>query len=253
MTSDRKVLRDDQWERIAHLLPGKKGDCGVTAKDNRLFIEAVLWVIRTGAPWRDVTRIYGIDWHRVYVRYNRWSHKGVWQNIFKSIATDPDLEYLMIDSSIVRVHQHGASKKCSQGKQAQGHSRGGLSTKIHATVDSLGNPVRLLITEGQTSDHKKAGELIAGFQAQFVIGDKGYDSDDFVSTITDSGAKSVVPPRSNRKEMREYDKDLYKERNLVERFFQKLKNYRRIATRFERMAVHYLSMLALVSTVIWLA
>nr|WP_311948721.1 IS5 family transposase [Halomonas piscis] len=106
----RLKLRDDQWERIEHLLPGKASDCGVTAKDNRLFVEAVLWIARTGAPWRDLPESFG-RWHTVYMRYNRWSRKGVWQRIFDTVADDPDLEQLMIDGSIVRVHQHGASKK----------------------------------------------------------------------------------------------------------------------------------------------
>ena len=143
--------------------------------------------------------------------------------------------------------------KKTQTEEAQGRSRGGLSTKIHAAVDSLGNPVRIIITAGQTSDYQKADDLITGFQADYVIADKGYDSDAFVLTINSTGAQAVIPPRSNRKERRDYDYILYKERNLVERFFQKLKNYRRIATRYERLAINYISMLALVSTIIWLA
>jgi len=106
----RTILRDDQWERISKLLPGKSTDCGVTAKDNRLFLEAVLWIARTGAPWRDLPSEYG-HWHRVYVRYSRWSHKGIWLRIFETVADDPDFEYLMVDGSIVRVHQHGAAQK----------------------------------------------------------------------------------------------------------------------------------------------
>lgn len=109
----RTVLRDDQWKGIKDFLPGKSADCGVTAKDNRLFVEAVLWIIRTGSPWRDLPTDFG-HWHRVYVRYNRWSKKGVWEEVFKTMAEDPDLEYLMIDGSIVRVHQHGAAKKTSK-------------------------------------------------------------------------------------------------------------------------------------------
>jgi transposase len=128
-----------------------------------------------------------------------------------------------------------------------------LSTKIHAAVDALGNPVRFIITEGQTSDYQKADDLITGFQVDYVIADKGYDSDTFVLTINGIGAKAVIPPRSNRKEPRCYDEELYKERNLIERYFQKLKHYRRVATRYERLAINYCAMLALVSTVIWLA
>lgn len=247
---NRQTLRDDQWERIRDLLPGKTSDCGVTAKDNRHFLEAVLWIVRTGAPWRDLPEYFGY-WHRVYVRYNRWSHKDIWTKIFQTVSADPDLEYLMVDGSIVRVHQHGAVKN-AQADEAQGKSRGGLSTKIHAVVDALGNPLKLLLTGGEASEYGQANALIDGYQAGFVLADKGYDSDSFIMAIRTSGASAVIPPRRNRLIQRDYDKYLYKERNLVERLFQKLKHFRRIATRFERLARNYSSMLALVSTVIWL-
>ena len=106
----RKVLREDQWDRVKDLLPGKATDRGVTAKNNRLFLEAVLWIARTGSPWRDLPEEFG-HWHRVYVRYNRWSKKGVWEKIFEALSADKDMEFLMVDGSIARVHQHGAPKK----------------------------------------------------------------------------------------------------------------------------------------------
>lgn len=109
----RLTLRDDQWERIEPLLSGKSSDCGVTAQNNRLFLEGVLWINRTGSPWRDLPEIFG-NWHRVYVRYNRWSKKGVWNKLFIRLSTDQDLESLMVDGSIIRVHQHGAPKKQNQ-------------------------------------------------------------------------------------------------------------------------------------------
>ena len=109
----RTLLRDDQWNRIERFLLGKATDCGVTATNNRLFVEAVLWIIRTGSPWRDLPVDFG-HWHRVYVRYNRWSKKGVWARIFTTMSDDPDLEYLMVDGSIVQVHQHGAAKKTNK-------------------------------------------------------------------------------------------------------------------------------------------
>lgn len=96
--------------RIKDLLPGKADDRGVTARDNRQFVEAVLWIARTGSPWRDPPQIYG-HWHRVYVRYSRWSRKDVWVHMMEALAADADLEHLMVDGSIVRVHQHGAAKK----------------------------------------------------------------------------------------------------------------------------------------------
>ncbi|HBO92544.1 MULTISPECIES: IS5 family transposase [Spongiibacter] len=222
----RQVLRDDQWERLKNLLPGKASDCGVTAKDNRLFVEAVQWIARTGAQWRDLPTSFG-HWHRVYVRYNRWSHKGVWTRIFDAVSDDPELKYLMVDGSIVRVHQHGASKKTERDEQAQGKSGGGLSTKIHAAVDALGNPVRLMLTAGQASEYGQADNLIKDIEAGFVLADKGYDSDGFVASICAGGATPVIPSRKNRSTPRDYDKEVYKARKLVERFFQKLKHYRR--------------------------
>jgi transposase len=106
----KQQLTNDQWKRIKNLLPGKKRDSGVTAKNNRKFVEAVLWIARTGAPWRYLPAEYG-HWHRVYVRYSRWAQRGVWTKVFETFSGDADLEYLMVDGSIVKVHQHGASKK----------------------------------------------------------------------------------------------------------------------------------------------
>ncbi len=128
-----------------------------------------------------------------------------------------------------------------------------MSTKIHAAVDALGNPVRFLLSEGQASEYTLANELISGLQADYVITDKGYDSDSFVEAIHTGGAEAVIPPRGNRKSLRNYDKILYKDRNLVERLFQKLKNHRRVATRYERLVRNYKAMLVLVASVIWLA
>jgi transposase len=143
-------------------------------------------------------------------------------------------------------------QKKQQNDEAMGKSRGGLSTKIHAAVDALGNPVRLLLTAGQTSEYTQAEALIEGFAAGYILADKGYDSDRFVSAIENRHAVPVIPSKKNRKVSRECDKELYKERNLVERFFQKLKHFRRIATRYERLVRNYQAMLSLVSTVIWL-
>ena len=127
-----------------------------------------------------------------------------------------------------------------------------MSTKIHAAVDALGNPVRLLLSAGQASEFGQANALIEGFKAQYVLADKGYDSDAFLKTIHDSDAIPVIPPRKNRTTQREYDRVIYKDRNLVERLFQKLKGFRRIATRYERLKRNYQAMLNLTASIIWL-
>lgn len=106
----RTTLTDEQWGRIASKVAGKQGDRGRTGQDNRLFIEAVLWVARTGAPWRDLPEKFG-NWNSVFKRFRRWAKKGIWESIFNELSADADIEYLMIDSSVVRTHQHGSGAK----------------------------------------------------------------------------------------------------------------------------------------------
>jgi transposase len=110
----RHALRDDQWERIKDLLPGRPGHVGVTAKDNRLFVEAVLYRYRTGIPWRDLPERFG-HWKAVHTRFSRWAENGVWDKLFQHLAGEADHEYAMLDSTIVRAHQHsaGAIKKAA--------------------------------------------------------------------------------------------------------------------------------------------
>lgn len=112
MTQRRYALRDDQWERIQDLLPGRPGHVGVTARDNRLFVEAVLYRYRAGIPWRDPPERLG-DFRVIHTRFSRWARTGVWRQVFETLARDADNEYAMLDSTIARAHQHsaGAQKK----------------------------------------------------------------------------------------------------------------------------------------------
>lgn len=110
MGQRRYALRDDQWEAIKDLLPGREETVGVTAKDNRLFVDAVLYRYRAGIAWRDLPRRFG-DYRVIHMRHMRWSRKAVWQRVFEHLATDADNEYATIDSTIVRAHQHAAGAK----------------------------------------------------------------------------------------------------------------------------------------------
>jgi len=117
----RYALREDPWEKLEGLLPGREGTVGVTAKDNRLFVEAVIYRYRAGIPWRDLPERLGY-WKAVHTRLSRWSERGVWERVFKTLATDADHEYAMIDSTMVRAHQHraGAQKKKAKTKPSDG-------------------------------------------------------------------------------------------------------------------------------------
>ena len=143
-------------------------------------------------------------------------------------------------------------KKRGQQSQALGRSKGGFSTKIHVSVDGLGNPLRFTLTAGQNHDITQADQLIEGMDSEYVIADRGYDSDEFRETIANSGSVAVIPSRSNRKEPHRYDKYLYRERHLVECLIGKMKHYRRIFSRFDKLADRYLSFLQFVGSMIWL-
>ena len=139
------------------------------------------------------------------------------------------------------------------GDQELGRSRGGFGTKIHAVCDGLGNPVRFLLTPGQTNDITQAAALLEGLAAENVLADKGYDGDKVIELIESQGASAVIPPKSNRKKQRPYDKELYRERNQIERLLGRLKQCRRIATRYEKTARNFLSFIQLAATMILLA
>lgn len=110
MAAKRYELSDGQWAKVTSLLPGKAGDPGRTGSDNRVFINGCLWVLRSGAHWRDLPERYG-KWKTVHKRFSRWCHAGIWEHVFETLTCDRDNQYLMIDSTIVRAHQQAASGK----------------------------------------------------------------------------------------------------------------------------------------------
>jgi len=110
MNTDRFVIKDEVWDRIAPHLPGKVSDCGVTAKDNRLFMESILWRVRTGSPWRDLPLFFG-NWNSIFRRFRRWAQKGVFERLFEALSGEPDFEYALIDGTIVSVHQKASGAK----------------------------------------------------------------------------------------------------------------------------------------------
>ena len=170
----------------------------------------------------------------VYKRFARWSDRGIWELLHQHLADDaiqwchrpyhpralwpvqrgdagsgyPDLEYLSIDSTVVRAHPCAAGvppQRVAKQAQALGRSRGGFSTKVHVSVDSLGNPLRFILTGGQQHDITQAEELIDGYEGEYVLADKGYDSQGFRQHILERGMTPVIPPRSNRKQPCDYD------------------------------------------------
>ena len=138
------------------------------------------------------------------------------------------------------------------GEQALGRSRGGFSCKIHITVDGLGNPLRFVLTGGQRHDITQAYELLEGFDFDRLIADRGYSAEHFINYLLDRGIEAVIPPHQRATILREYDTWVYHERHLVECFINKIKHFRRIFSRFEKLDRSFLGFLHFVGTLIWL-
>lgn len=250
---DTYNLSEEVWSKLFCALRGFEGIYVKKAEKTRRFVEAVFWVMRTGIQWNELPSDHGY-WRSVHKRFDAWSEKGVWNRLFEHFAQDHDGEWVMIDATITRAHPcASAYEKDGADAQALGRSKGGYTCKIHALVDALGNPLRFRLTGGQRHDITQAEALIDGIENAAVLGDKGYDADAFIAAIEQQNCVPVIPSRSNRKHPRDYDEELYKERNLVERFFRKLKNYRRIFSRFDQKARNYSSFIAFASTLLTLA
>jgi transposase len=245
------LIKDTEFGQIMKYLLQVKGIHKKNPQKLRLFIEAVCYACRSGCQWRFLPTYYG-NWRAIHKRFMQWSKRGLWKQLFEYAKIDPDNEYTMIDATIVRAHPCAAGYgKNSQEHEALGRSRGGFTTKIHATVDGLGNPLNIILTPGQHSDISQAKALSENITDTAVIADKAYDCDDYIAYLTNRNCDAVIPPKSNRLNPRDYDKDIYKERHAIECFFNKIKHFRRVFSRFEKTAQSFLSIVYFVGALIW--
>jgi transposase len=248
------TLNERQCSKIMSFLQGCEGIyVGNTAKTLQ-FIAAILWIVRSGSPWELLPAEYG-KWNSVYKRFARWCERGIWTKMHAHFADDPDLECLLLDSTVIRAHPCAAGASAKQGgqqAQALGRSRGGFTSKIHIVVDALGNPLDFVLTPGQAHDVKQAPALLQGRRCDYVVADTAYDADALIALIEAMGAIPVIPARKNRIEPRHFDAHLYKERHLVECFINKIKWFRRIFARFDKLASRFLGFLSFVAALIWL-
>ena len=245
----RYELSNDEWIAIKPMLPNKPR--GVPRVNDRRVLNGIFWVLRSGAPWRDLPNNFG-PYTTCYNRFVRWRRAGVWARIMSALAEAHDAAVQMIDTSIVRVHQHGACMTRNR-RQLMGRSRGGLTSKIHALVDANGLPVRLALTAGEAHDNRLAGKLLSRLRSgAILLADRGYDANWIRTLATEKGAWANIPPRSNRNDPICFSPYLYRARNQVERFFNKIKHCRRVATRYDRLAANYLAFVQLASIRLWL-
>jgi transposase len=279
----RGDLKDEQWERIKPWLPPQKPVVGRPNNDHRCILNGILWVLRTGAPWRDVPQRYG-HWETVSGRFYRWRKQGIWSSILQRLQQQADSEGRLnweihfVDGSVVRAHQHAAGAirgeldpnshlseiEQVQEREALGRSRGGFSTKIHLRCDGNGRPITFLISVGERHEAvvfaslmeqgevKRPGAGRPRIRPHRVSGDKGYSSRKIRLYLRGRNIRYTIPRKSNERRGGKFDKALYRLRNQVERCFNRLKQFRRVATRYEKMAQNYLAMLTLASILIWL-
>ncbi len=245
-----KYIIEDAWVKMLSFFKEVKGIYVGKKGSLKMFIEAIYWMARTGAQWRELPEKYGY-WNTVFTRFNAWSKKGIWFKLMEFCAQEPDMEYLSIDATIVRAHACSAGHG-DQTEQGLGRSNGGFTTKIHAKVDALGLPLKLLVTPGQCSDFTKASELIGSVTGSYIVGDKGYDSDKIRAQIYAQNCTPVIPGKTSRKTEIQYDKHIYKERHVVECFFSKLKYFRRTFSRFDKSLRNFAAFLAFVGAILWL-
>ena len=245
----RLMLTDEHWSKLRTIMRGH----GIYDKPSlRKTVEGILYRMRTGLPWRDLPSFFGV-WISIYQQFNRWSAKNKLMDIFKSLVIDPDLEWEFIDGSIVKAHQHSTGA-AGEEDQAIGKSVAGNTTKIHMAVDAHGLPIAFDITGGEVHDCKVAPEFFAKLpDADYMIADKGYDSEELRDLVRAKSSVPVIPRKSNSTIGNDdMDWGLYKYRHLVENVFARLKHFRAIATRYDKLKRNYASMVAMACGFVWL-
>jgi transposase len=248
----RTLLTDEQWLKLKPILL----DCRIYDKPNlRNNIEGILYKLRAGCTWRDVPGYFG-KWNSLYKNFNNWCRDQKLFIAFKIASKDCDLEWIFMDGSIVSAHQQamGAAKKSEEGDHGIGKSVQGNSTKIHMAVDSMGNPIDFEITGGEVHDVNIAPILVDRLpKSEFTIADKGYDSEDLREKIKNKKSIPIIPKKKNSKTgNKDLDWDLYKLRHLIENTFARLKHFRSIATRFDKLGRNYKGMLSMACLFLWL-
>ena len=272
----RGDLTDAQWQSLAPLLPPEKPRTGRPNEDHRRILNGILWVHRTGAPWRDLPRRYG-PVGTVSSRFYRWRGGGIWQRVLAGLqaaadargAIDWDLHF--VDATIVRAHQHAAGARRQPGliggqdkAEALGRSQGGFSTKLHLRAEGGGKPITVVLTGGERNEQIALEDLLdqgairrngrgrPRLRPRKVAGDKGYSSPTARRRLRQRGIRPVIPTRSDQPRQPDFDRNAYRQRNRVERLINRLKQARRVATRYEKRAVNYLAMVHIGCILLWL-
>ena len=237
-------LTETQYARIEPCLPRQRGNVSMP---NLQVLNAILYVAEQGCKWRGLPKRFG-NWHTIYTRMNRWSKNGVLDRVFEHLQCAQLIPY-QAGGGVAGQHRrqgpsrrHGGSKK--NGPQAIGKSRGGWTTKIHLVAADARTALTFALSPGQAHDSPEGRKLLASMGPQddnvALVMDRAYQGDETRQLALDLGFTPVVPPLKTRTDPWEYDREMYKRRNEVERLFRRLKGYRRIFSRFEKLDVMFI-------------
>jgi transposase len=269
-------LTDAQWRRLEPLLPPGKPWTGRPNEDHRRILNGILWIDRTGAPWRDLPERYG-PVGTVSSRFYRWRAAGVWARVLSALQAAADARgevdwgLHFVDATVVRAHQHAAGARRhagaiggERGGEALGRSQGGFSTKVHLRADGNGRPITAVLTGGERHEQvalealldqgaiRRPGRGRPRLRPRRTAGDKGYSSPTARARLRRRGIRPVIPSKRDQRRQPRFDREAYRARNRVERLINRLKQFRRIATRYEKRAVNYLAMLHIGMIMLWL-
>ena len=236
-------ITEAQYARIAPYLPVQRGNVSLSSLQ---VLNAILYVAEHGCKWRGLPPRFG-NWHTIYMRMNRWSKSGVLDRVFEKLQRQRivrlKLEALSLDSTIVKVHPDGTGAK-KNGPQSIGRSRGGWTTKLHMVAADARTAVTFSLSPGQRHDAPEGRKLLRRLGRQragpALVMDRAYEGDATRQLALDLGFTPVVPPLKTRRNPWVYDREIYKRRNEIERLFRRLKGFRRIFSRFDKLDALFL-------------
>ena len=252
------VLTDEQWGALKAALDAVRPSTGRPLADERRTIEGVVWRLRNGARWRAIPAEYG-PWWRPAQLHIRWSKAGLWARLFALLrdAGRPELADVFVDGTVIRAHQKAAGGRGGGRANALGRSRGGFSTKACAACDAAGRPLAFALLPGQAAELRAAPALLAVAATLGtilrVVCDQAYSSAAWRALIAALGAEPVVPAHPRHKSAPPHDRVAYRRRHKVENLWGRLKEWRAVATRYEKTAASYLGDLHLAAAFDWLA
>lgn len=213
-------------------------------------LESLLIVLCEGCGWRAIDRPQA-RWNSVYQYFRRWCQNGTLQAVLTQCGPYLASGLHFVDSTHIKVHADGCNPAGGQASQAMGRTKGGLNTKIHVVVNAKAQPITVALSAGNEADISAAPELTRCIpSSSTLIADKAYDSSEFRQAATDRKVKTCIPARSNRKAPVAFSPKLYKRRHRIENFFQKIKRFRRVATRYDKLAETYFGFVCLAMTLV---